>query len=835
MNCKELTFDTLTILVSLLDILSDIYITYLFWQHSHYTYFYISVSILVFTHLSYCILYVYLFKLSWRHVLLLLPISPFISFVLYCTATPQNNKLCKSLRQVLHIKNVNINHSNEIEERDPTKRWIEYTFRKHIGFICESLLESFGSFVLQLYVLLMSPTMAMDAVLSVSILFSLLSISMSLYFFCHSIYWKLFVFNYLCIIADIVKLYTSILLLNAMHMGSRSMFVYIWCVKLLFITSSSALYLSIQFIWNKIDGDLNSNWYQIRRTFGASGGRRRSISRSQSKSKSKSKSTNASGNTTHLSTYHISDSNKNNSQRRHRSKLWHFVAQSACVSSSQIFSELAFAMLFVAAVVLIWPFMILILEISSFSLIAFVIDRFNTSRFVSIHWNLWQFIFAFLLRTKKTNSYHTKHPQHTQHRAHPVMNRDQSSRSQTLTIATSCTTNHTLSPTDSANECVEHEDMSYAETFNESELSQVSQISQQHNNYLDATELEVRLNTLANSGGCKRNPRVKKQAKLSKTNAHRYLHPQTHIDRKHIPWNEQRDIIIRLSTINYILAQHREARKLYKYLDAALQDNLFVEVELDELRFYSSQAQGMTASAYDAIFGYHHRNIVEKWYALTKHKNANYTQPKTILFKKSELLCKWVLVFVVLPMYFVSQLLLIVSPYMLYVHVYDSLLYYAHTSIVIYTLFVVALCVMFASIYRFSKITSHIHHNCILYFSSYNSSFNDIERKIIEDINHLYQNLVATQTRRDCLANAFGDDICALIQSYLPRFHVVLNENDNENDNDEHEEAIFDLNHHNLQICVTPAKSQCSNNETNNKNKTNNASDNSGCDTDHSN
>eukprot|EP01083_Nonionella_stella_P068062 180463_1 len=360
----------------------------------------------------------------------------------------------------------------------------------------------------------------MQSVLSVSILLSLLSISMSLYLFCHSIYWKLFIFNCLCVLSDIMKLFTLIILVNAMD----TIFVYLWCVKLLFITASCALYLSIQFIWNKIaiDADLNSNWYQIMRNFGAEGlaigGRSRSISRSQSKSKSKSTNTNTS---THLSTYHISDSKQNKSQRRHRSTLWHFIAQSACISSSQTTSEVAFVILFGAAVALLWPFMILFLEISSFSLIAFVIDRLNTARFVLIHSNLWHYIFAFVLKTK----YVHRMPHHLAHHHHHAP--DPSSRSQTLITAT-CTTMRTLSPTDS-----EHEDMSYGDhdAFNEIELSQISQISQQHNcASLDATELEVRLNTLANSGGggakYKRNHRVKKQQRTSKTytNTNRYWH-----------------------------------------------------------------------------------------------------------------------------------------------------------------------------------------------------------------------------------------------------------------------------------------------------------------------
>eukprot|EP01083_Nonionella_stella_P222600 794135_1 len=74
--------------------------------------------------------------------------------------------------------------------------------------------ESFASFVLQSYVLLTHDMM--QSVLSVSILLSLLSISMSLYLFCHSIYWKLFIFNCLCVLSDIMKLFTLIILVNAM-------------------------------------------------------------------------------------------------------------------------------------------------------------------------------------------------------------------------------------------------------------------------------------------------------------------------------------------------------------------------------------------------------------------------------------------------------------------------------------------------------------------------------------------------------------------------------------------------------------------------------------------
>ena len=59
-RCKDTAFDICSILISELDVLSDIYIAYTFWVHEQFCYFYISLSILIVVHLSYCILFVHL-------------------------------------------------------------------------------------------------------------------------------------------------------------------------------------------------------------------------------------------------------------------------------------------------------------------------------------------------------------------------------------------------------------------------------------------------------------------------------------------------------------------------------------------------------------------------------------------------------------------------------------------------------------------------------------------------------------------------------------------------------------------------------------------------------
>ena len=130
---------------------------------------------------------------------------------------------------------------------------------------------------------------------------------------------------------------------------------------------------------------------------------------------------------------------------------------------------------------------------------------------------------------------------------------------------------------------------------------------------------------------------------------------------------------------------------------------------------------------------------------------------------------------------------------------------------------------------------------------------------MITDIQDLYQNLVATQLRLNLLRTAFGSDICEVVLSYLPSFHIVAN-NSNKSAETETKDRITQLNDNKdmiaqvngfdenwtrlcrsddksdnenkkMNICVTPAKND-------NKNRRNPLLANaniSGNDTDHSN
>eukprot|EP01084_Bolivina_argentea_P120156 212972_1 len=176
-----LVFDAFRIFVSLLDIFSDICMTYVFWLNEQYTYFYISISILIITHLLYCGLFVYLFKFDHYRsgiIFLLLPISPFL---FYFTAK-DDNELSKWLQKLFKIRNIRNLPNRKIQlyqEKDTIRRLIQKNFRKHIGFVCQSIFESFCQFSLQLFVIIRSNeynTNSAHFVQYFSILLSLLSI-----------------------------------------------------------------------------------------------------------------------------------------------------------------------------------------------------------------------------------------------------------------------------------------------------------------------------------------------------------------------------------------------------------------------------------------------------------------------------------------------------------------------------------------------------------------------------------------------------------------------------------------------------------------------------------
>jgi len=510
--------------------------------------------------------------------------------------------------------------------------------------------------------------------------------------------------------------------------------------------------------------------------------------------------------------------------------------------------------------------MIVLLDIAAFSLIAFMIDKFNTSRFLSIHWNLWKYVFNFLLHpysplnfyntyyydTSAGSNYHHnmkryRNNSHSTVRSRSSRNSSRSSRSSNPSnpsnnTGTTATTNepssnpptmiiiNALSPTDSANEAQMHHetvppqpppppppheealDISYGECRDIESIIELSKSSNKSQNslpdimldetnkknnnqitinQLDATELQVKLNTLANSGY-----KIKKR-KRNKARSHnkssggglnayalrkkKQKEFEKQIQTKfEIPWTVEKDTLIRLCTVNYILAQNRECRKLYKFLERSLQSDFFNNVSYNELRYYSSG--GVTF--YDFIFTYHHDYIVEKWRALSKHAKSNSTSSIHFRYQKLELVLKWFGLFIVLPLYVLSQLLFALFPYVLFVYHnidavhFDSLKVLQYVLIALYTLFVGLLLCLFPLICKFTRITCYIHYNCMLYFTSYHFASQDyIEKKMMHDIKKLYQNLVATQLRANLLHKIFGNDVCELVLSYLPSFHIVMDEN----------------------------------------------------------
>jgi len=255
--------------------------------------------------------------------------------------------------------------------------------------------------------------------------------------------------------------------------------------------------------------------------------------------------------------------------------------------------------------------------------------------------------------------------------------------------------------------------------------------------------------------------------------------------------------VMRLSTVNYVLSQHRESRKLSKYLERSLQCHLFHDVELSELRRLCSGG----ATAFDVLFRFHHQNVMEQWYALNRHSKLDRSSNRCyFLLKKGSLSVKWLGLFVVLPLYSVSQALFLLLPFMLCIYhnvegeVSVALRALQYVLTALYFVVFVAVLFLVPTVSRFTRITSAIHHHSILYFSSYHCSAHEIEAKMEGDVRSLYRNLVATQLRRDGLTALFGADICELVLSFLAPLHVVDTEKTLRRRDEMDEDIITQLN-----------------------------------------
>eukprot|EP01084_Bolivina_argentea_P285681 489940_1 len=189
-------FDISAAIISLLDLITDIIVTVQYYYAAKYEFFIPSLLILMSAQISYCVL----FKNRYRfpqdknnqlqtsptkeliYFLCLLPLSPILSFVFYFASEP-DALLTKFLENKFGLQLMFAKNNNDSDENEPKMiKWMKKKIGSHIGFIAESIIESFPQSVIQMTAMVIYKKVNIFSI--ISILLSLLSISTKSFVIC---------------------------------------------------------------------------------------------------------------------------------------------------------------------------------------------------------------------------------------------------------------------------------------------------------------------------------------------------------------------------------------------------------------------------------------------------------------------------------------------------------------------------------------------------------------------------------------------------------------------------------------------------------------------------
>ena len=144
-----LVFDITSGIVSLLDLTTDIIILTTWYNQDRMTFFWISISILILAQLSYVTVFYYYHASpdfwddtlrSFISVLFTLPFAPFLSFIFWAVSD-SDSLLRDFIDAYLLCYDFDWNEWYISDTKSVKSKWIERTLYKHLGFICEALIE----------------------------------------------------------------------------------------------------------------------------------------------------------------------------------------------------------------------------------------------------------------------------------------------------------------------------------------------------------------------------------------------------------------------------------------------------------------------------------------------------------------------------------------------------------------------------------------------------------------------------------------------------------------------------------------------------------------------
>eukprot|EP01083_Nonionella_stella_P272207 922883_1 len=223
----EITYDIFTVVVSLLDVITDILVLIHFYTSGRMIFFYISLTILIVAQLAYSMAFWWKFEETGSYggpgsalfaCCCLLPLSPVLSYAFYFTSD-ESSPLFKFFEHLFEFKcrieccrttssNRTNNNNNNDQQQNPLRQWVQDKLMKHLGFIIEALIEAFPQSILQLIAIVYYND-SHNYVSIFSILLSMISVSTKSFILSVKVSynWKSALFNWISCLIDFIAIF----------------------------------------------------------------------------------------------------------------------------------------------------------------------------------------------------------------------------------------------------------------------------------------------------------------------------------------------------------------------------------------------------------------------------------------------------------------------------------------------------------------------------------------------------------------------------------------------------------------------------------------------------
>eukprot|EP01084_Bolivina_argentea_P196652 337110_1 len=244
-------YDILAVVISLFDIITDVWIMIEWYYHGKIVFFTISLVIIILSNFAYIMVFFSRYgELNLFHICgcccFMLPIAPFLSFFMYIIDT-----FNLYVGQCLFF---NIDGWKSWQTDNESRTWMENKLSKHIGFIFETIMESFPQCILQMIAIVYFNEPNIIAI--ISIIISMISIASKSLIFSSvaSINIKTMIFTWFYFVADIFSILFILSFVfyegNDINQNIIQILRTIWLYKLYIFTAPTCFILSIPvYVW----------------------------------------------------------------------------------------------------------------------------------------------------------------------------------------------------------------------------------------------------------------------------------------------------------------------------------------------------------------------------------------------------------------------------------------------------------------------------------------------------------------------------------------------------------------------------------------------------------